>query len=589
MRRRRAHQRGVAVALALLVASLAACDARPVGRTPDREPAARAPSDARTTPTRTPAPDASPAPSPRGIPIAEAPLVRTRMVGADAIEMVDARTDHVILSPTGQPVWEPLDQSNPASRPRLTLAPTGDGFDLILEYHNTTNRRASLGRVTIGGFRFGNVIHTRDFRYDGKESTLEHSGRPVAPGGWYYPDGWYAPVLALREDPYTVGVSVQYPIMEYKHQVRMRVATTRGRFAREGLPWVAEIFLNPEAPDINKYSPEGDLAPGERRRYVVSVRIARQGRPWVETFAPYRDYFHQTYGGVAYERDPRPVHGVSVAVRGRQSRDNPYGFTRENLRPDRHGWKPWVDLLVARRQTGWERVMVWSPSGVAPGGADRAHVFRFVSPWMDAAGRGMRTGDGVSEFRRVGLNGVDLGFWWGRSAQVLDDWSDENPEELDPDNPTHVARAFRELDLAVESGVTTIGLGAFRRMPAWRAERWLEMMQDRAPGVRFVLEPISGDVLHRLAPAFLVATRPAQAADLRLEAPHALADYLLPGHETWGLIRRDRLESFLGRSATDADAASEARRVAALGYVPVVGFHIEARGAFEAAESWDVD
>ena len=580
MRRSPGHLLAAACALALAAASLCACESVAIDRPPPSP---------RPQPTTPPAPAPAPRAEAPPTPAAQGPIVRTRLIGGNALEMTDARNGRVILAPTGQPVWESNEQTNPASRPRLGLIEHDDGFDLTLEYHNTTNRPASLGRVTIGGFRFGNAIHTRDFRYDGKEHTLEHEGRPTAPGGWHYPDGWYSPVLALREDPYTVGVSVQYPILEYKHQTRLRVATTRGRAARDGLSWVAEIFLNPEAPDINTHNPGGELAPGERRRYVVSVRVARDGAPWIETFAPYREYFQSLYGGVRYQRDPRPVHAVSAAVRGRQAPDNPYGFTRPNMRPDRHGWKPWADLLVSRRRSGWERVMVWSVSGIAPGGADRAHTFRFVTPWYDAAQRGLRTGDGPREFQRVAEAGIDLGFWWGRSAQVLDDWTNEEPQDLNPDNPTHRQRAFRELDLATQSGVTTIGLGAFRRMPVWDAVRWLEALRERAPGVRFVLEPISGDVLHAYAPAFLVATRPAQHADLRLDEPHALADYLLPGHETWGLIRRDRLESFLGRSATDEDALREARRVAALGYVPVIGFHVEAGEGLEAAESWDSD
>lgn len=515
----------------------------------------------------------------------ESPRYHATLRGDLTLELTDTRDGAILIARGGPPVWQPVEQSRPPCAPHVALVPRPDGFDLVFEFTNATTGRASLGRINIAPIAFGPRVFTRDFRYDGKEIALDHGGRAIAPGGWFYPDGWYSPVLTVREGQRTIGVALHYPVLEYKHQARLRLATTRGRHARDGLAWNAEIFLNPESPDRAKFNPDGDLAPGESRRYVVSVRIADDEARWIDTLAPYRDSFRERYGPVRYTRDPRPVNAVTAAVRGRQSPDNPYGFTRDNLRPDKHGWRPWADLLIARRESGWERIMVWSASGVATRGRDKAHTFRFVSAWFD----GPRTSDAPEQFKRVADAGVDLGFWWGRSAQVVDDWTDEDAQDLDPDNPTHVARAFRELDLAVHAGARTIGVGAFRRMPLWRAVKWLETLQRRAPGVRFVTEPICGDVMHALTPAFLVATRSENNAALRLETPHALADLLNPGHETWGLIRRDRLESFLGRPATDADVAEEARRIAALGYVPVVGYNVEPGTAFDAAETWDID
>lgn len=523
-----------------------------------------------------PPPHTAPAPSPSASNSAPKARMFTTLLGGDTVEMTDADTGAVIIRPNGQKLWSGnVVTTNPTTvAPQIRLVPVTNGFDVVYTFHNTTNAPAGLGKLTVGGFRFGNIVEAHDFRYDGKPYTIDNKGRPISPGGWFYPAGQYSPVVVFGEKPYKVGVSLQYPILDYKHQVRLRISAPGGAFARNGLNWAVDVNLNPSS-DPAKYNPGGDLRPGERRTYTLSVRVVKDGEDWINTLAPYRDYFRARYGGVKYTRDPRPVYARSAAQEKHQIPSNPNGFGHKTLRPDIYGWKPWTDQIIAAINSGWRRTMIWRPTGLAENHSVMKNPFQFTSHWLEGDVYGHNMADALTQLPRVRAAGGDIGLWWGSSVRVMRGWNATEVEMLDPDKPEHVALAFRELDIAVAAGARTIGLDAFRLMQPWDAWRWLQMMQRRAPGVKFIVEPMSGDLLHTLAPGFLLATRPIQHISQRLNTRHRLADYLNPGHETWGFIRRDRLASALGNQPTDAEVQAEVARVAALGYVPCVGLSLE--------------
>ena len=535
--------------------------------------------------------DAAPPPGQPVMPVE----MNTRLVDGNKIEMIDAVTGAYVIKPNGQRLWSGSNTStHPTSvSPTIQMIPVTDGFDVVYTFTNNTGAMAGLGKFTVGGFRFGQIIEAHDFRFDGKPYEIDNRGGPLAPGGWFYPSGQYSPVVVFGEAPYKVSVSLHYPILEYKHQVRLRIATPGGAAAQSGLNWSVDINLNPENND-NKFNPDGDLHPGETRTYVVAVRVVKGGTNWISTLEPYRNYFQALYGGVRYTRDARPVNARSAAQHGNQDSNNPYGFGHGNLRPDIFGWAPWVDRLVDSVDTGWSRFMLWRPTGLFENHFDMQNPFLFTSHWFEGNNYGHNMGNALQEFPRVGAAGGQLGLWWGSSARVMREWNTDQWEPLEVHNPEHQMLAFKELDNAVAAGVRIIGLDAFRRLQPWDAWDWLTMLKRRAPNVTFVTEPPCGDVIHLLAPAFLVATRPANQIQLRLNQPHALADYLVPGHETWGLIRRDRLTSALGKPPTDADVQAEVARVAALGYVPCVGLALDfSEGGegdrFMAAETWNTD
>lgn len=491
-------------------------------------------------------------------------------------------------------VWAAAAEDPNPVEPLLSIEHRDYGFDLIATFHNMTSLPGDLGVVKIGAFDLGNAVVERDFRYEGKEQTLDSQGGSYKRGGMYYPSGLYSPVSVIRNDDLTVGVSVQYPILEYKHQVYIRAQAEYT--VRWGHGWYAMYKLNPRTPTEIKHSEEGRLAPGEQRTYVFSVRFAPAGVDWLRTLAPYKAYFSEKYGDVRYTRDPRPVHGETLAGDGEANRDNPFGFRNPYRRPDLHGFGPTVDSLLALTGGGWERTMIWGPSGVRYGSSVEGMPFTIATAWTANHPVPHAMHDAEQQFNRIPGGGMELGLWWGDSAQVWTSWRGSEIEELDPENPAHLAAGFAELDAAYDAGARTFGLDAFRRMQIWKAHPYVEAMLDRAPGSKFIVEPPMGDVMHVIAPCFLVATREAHESDHQLEEKHHLADFLLPGHETWGYIRRDRLASQLGaRGGTrgarggvnDIDLYYEMQRVAALGYVPVSPMEGPVDHTLVAAETWN--
>ncbi|MBL0922002.1 MAG: hypothetical protein IBJ10_07720 [Phycisphaerales bacterium] len=525
---------------------------------------------------------------PPNLPDPPAPKFSSRLITGNKLEMTDLENNFFLILPTATRLWLPVNGGpNPSLvTPTIDLIPHPDGCDVVFTFNNTTGEWSGLGKITVAGVRFGHAITGHDFRFDGKPITLNSDNTGIGVSGWFYPGGTYSPVNVLEDGDYKLGVSLIYPVLDYKHQVKIR---SKAQFPTGGVAWFTEFTLN--ANDENKYNPAGDLAPGEVRAYVVAVRAVKGARPWQETLEPYRQYFRSTYGNVRYSRDPRPAQFSALAVDGNHEVDNPYGFAGGyNLRPDLFGFRRWVDRLVDRVDRGYTRIMVSKPTGQFYVNRQNNIPTLFASHWFEGAEFGHAMGDAVDQFKRIPQTGLNLGLWWGRAAQVMPDgWDSFRIENLDPNNPEHVMLGFRELDAAYAAGARTIGLDAFRKMQAWDAIQWLQMMQHRAPGVRFITEPVCGDVVHNFTPAFQVATRPASEASLRVETRHFLADLLNPGHEIWGFIRIDRLADYLGRTPTLEDWIYEAERVASLGYIASVSEPISTTPGMVAAETWRLD
>ncbi len=510
----------------------------------------------------------------------------SRLVGGNKLEMIDNENEFFLVLPTTTKLWGPISGGpNPCLvTPTISLVEQPDGCDLVFTFVNDTGEWSALGKITVAGVRFDESITAHDFRFDGKPITINADNSGIGVSGWYYPGGTYSPVNVLEDGDYKVGMQLIYPVLEYKHQVKIR---SKAQFPSGGVAWFTEFTLN--ANDELKYSAAGDLAPGETREYTVAVRAVTGNRPWQATLEPYREYFQAKYGAVKYVRDPRPIQCNSLAVDGNHEAENPYGFAGGyNLRPDLFGFGRWVDRLVERKDQGFDRILVSKPTGQFYVNQQNNIPPLFTSHWLDGGEYGHNMGDAVEQFRRIPQVGLDLGLWWGRSAQVMPDgWDTYRIEDLNPQNVEHIMLGFRELDLAYEAGARTIGLDAFRRMQAWDALEWLQLMQARAPGTRFVTEPVCGDIVHNFVPAFQVATRPASEAALRVETRHFLADLLNPGHEIWGYIRVDRFTDYLGHEPTVEEWTAEAERVAALGYVPAISEPIQTTPGMVAVDSWN--
>jgi hypothetical protein len=526
------------------------------------------------------------APPPEG----GAQVMRSRLVN-NMVEMIDTRDGAIVVSPQSMPLHVPT-PSSAGVAPSIELREQPTGFDLIYTFANTSGTTRALGKLQLGVVNLGQNIRFRDFTKSGAERSADFSYVAPAP---LYPAWVYSPVVVMGNAKYTVGVSIQYPLLEYKHQVRPMMYSPGGSTMNgpAGRGWAVEYRLNNfgDETGLGRLDRAASIRPGETRTYVVSVRVADRDDAWQRTLLPYRGFFRATYGGVRYQRDPRPVNCVVLASSDHVSEDNPLGFGQMRAnRPDVGGWRVVVEEI--RRPRNWPRVMVWMCSGTYQ--YSRDDEWHFTSRWLASPPLAEALDPSVG-FPTVPAMGRELGLWWtesqryntGRDALTL----------FSRQKPSHVKSAFKELDVAVKAGATMIGLDTFHdyATPAWEHYLWLRDMQARFPKVTFITEPIACDVVHTLSPTFLqhwAYTQPPQRAEdvYPITTPHFLADFLLPGHETWGGMRYVDYRQFYGQHPTTEKILQDMAAVAAMGYVPAFpeAIDLNSSARFNAADSWKV-
>ncbi len=521
--------------------------------------------------------------------------LQCQMDSSNMVTVTDAENGRVLISPNRQPLWSDGGQMRvPAVAPQVAFEPRPDGFNAHFTFVNNTTRRASLGEIYVPGIRFGQVLQSRDFRVDGKPSTIDHRGQNFADGGLCYPEACYAPAAVIGFDGYTIGASLQYPILEYKHRVFIRVESPGGKYIFPGRNWQILFRLNPLNPD-GLYSEEGELAPGETRRYTLSVRILKRAsgqhpNEWLRTLEPYRRFFKSTYGDVRYQRDPRPMLGHVMAATMHLKPDNQLGFhPYQRFRADKYGFGPWVDRFNRMRAAGWERGTLWAPSGMFYRYQAANYPFQFTSQWQ----RYPAMAQSVRELKSLSDRGFDLGLWWGRSGQVMTTWDTPNFQVLDPNNSEHRRLAFKELDGAAAAGARTIGLDTFTHIPLWDAYPWLLEMQSRCPEVKFVVEPAGCDVLHTIAASYTLATTASDQRPCQVMNPHYLADFLNAGHETWGALHIGYIRESMGLAYSGEISPTQLQReivrFASMGYVanPFTDMSLTPPlDQYDAVESW---
>ncbi len=493
-------------------------------------------------------------------PDANPPLALKASINNDTISLDDETDASSPPIPIISPNKRTIAHSSPLT-PTIRFIEQSGGFDVRITYTNNSSQPQPLGSITLGGIRMGQNITARDFRYDSSTLELDHNNKNFFGPGRSYPEELYSPVVVMNDNQYTIGASLLYPVLEYKTSVRTQLRSPGGIYQTGGRNWEIDFKL------------QGTIPPAQTRRFILAVRVTKDNNQWVRTLLPYRDYFQSNYGPVKYTRDPRPVRGFTLTQRADLSAANPRGYSNPNRRPDTKGWRAWANVFRASPSAGFNRIMVWTPTGLQRQHDELNYPFLFMSPMKQIPAMQQSLPDLASA-----SSAVDIGFWWGRSQQVTNYWDAPTAQVLDPDNPDHVARAFAELDIAVELGATLIGLDAFTKMPVWDAHRWLLAMQDRAPAVTFIIEPRAPDILHRLAPTWL--------DHMLISQSNIIADFLNPGHETWVGIRYDIIERRIGRTLTNTEKNSRVALYADMGYIPMSFSHVTLNQQYRAAESW---
>lgn len=524
-------------------------------------------------------------------PIAEGePIVRTTLTN-NRLSMVDIENDFQLIQP--MPAYTTFSGNAPGVVGNTTLQEQPNGFDLIYTFTNTGAQPARLSRLIIGKLNMGNNVWYREYRHIGEPKQADYNN--YAYQAFNYPSSHYSPVWTLYNDDYAMSISIQYPIMTYKHDVRVMLGSSPAASPPSEGPrgWFIEYRMANMGDETStgRIPWPGTLASGETRTYVVSVRVTKNPADWIRTLTPYRDYFRSMYGGVRYQRDPRPVRPILVALNHMISEQNPYGFADHGgRRPDLFGWRPWTDDIKQANQ--WSRVMLWAPTGLYDQNRSMNYPFQFTTRWQVEA-RMANVFDDEVGLPSVGRAGISLGLWWGRTLQLSREWNSAQWEVFDPDNPAHVRAALDEMDLAVRAGAKEIGLDTFNPgyVPIWKLVPWLERLRELYPDVKFIIEPITCDILHRLAATWIVAWNldesqihsPEDAYDL--PHPFYLADLLVPGHESWGALSY-HVHRRYGMQITPEVLQRDAERLAEYGFVPLLFDSPPDPREIRASESW---
>jgi predicted outer membrane repeat protein len=458
------------------------------------------------------------------------------------------------------------------------------GFDVTYTIENIGTTAENLPELYIPGHQLDYALQSLDHSFGDHFVTPPLSGTLTITDQNRYPGTRYAPAaVVIGTMPsascgsgsvhVAVGASLKYPVLLYKHHVSVEFRSTA---TTAGQSWHTRVRLMAEGGSETGYA---QIQPGETRVYTVSIRyvfpsnaeISGNTPYWIYTLKPYRDYFWSMYGNKAkYLQDLRPVWGHTMAQCGYEysdpNNDNERGF--ENVYWS--GVPHWVDddgwcFVVCNMQHylenigRHERIMIWKPSGLYnfysgptpatycddanPGPLVTDSICcwlhyppQIMSEWL---GQMAPTASVLLDIEDTygGEPSVDLGYWWGWSSKYAESWPDDELDPLDITNATHVLAAFNELDLAEDRGAHSIGLDSLAAMPVWDALPWMTQLYNTFPTLRYVVEPDSCDLLHLHVP-FATDYTNLYAIGASGDVPHPsiLADYLVPGRETWIIL-----------------------------------------------------
>lgn len=513
--------------------------------------------------------------------------------------------DIPIIEPRGMSLHDPLWRGNAVVPVITTVRHDPMSYDLTFTFTNSLATARPLGRISVGTLALGRNITVYEHEQESRFADVNHD--TTHGFGWTYPGAAYSPVMVVMNETHIVGVSLQYPIMDYKHGTLVRLARLGGVFKGppESYGWMVAFDLN-NAPSTNYHTElrhEAMLEPGETRAYTISVRAIKrpaalpgpmERQDWLGVLEPYKDYFRSQYGSVQYERRTKPIFGAEISNIHAVGPSNPRGFYGNEIRPDRVGFAPFASRF-ANQNYGYDNVLVWGPSGMFDENRELNYPSLFTAGWLDSIK--LRSATDSNAFPIIPQRGKELGFWWGRAATYMDRWNDDEGEPLDPDNPRHMQQVHVQMDLATDAGATMIGLDAFthQHMPVWKQKPYIEHLRRRYPGVTYTTEQLSSDVMHVVTPSsnrgYGVSDRhTGEMRYHRLDRPLYLADYIVPGHETWAYWRyAEILNDDLTQVVDSERVQRDLERLARLGYLPVthgVKIRIIDADALAPDETW---
>lgn len=455
-----------------------------------------------------------------------------------------------------------------------TVDATPVGMDVMWTVKNDTTEPIPLRALPLPSLSLGPEIACMDFRSSGWPQALTEAG-PYQRMQGTWPGSMYSPVAVAMNTKIAVGISVQYPVLEYQHDCALVVEA-----AGDGVWDVKLLFSGKMKEGDFPLRHSATLPAGASRTYIVSIRATANPLQWIDTLLPYRDWFRSTFGSVTYAADTSAIRGCILAFSHNQSDENPGGWVAAANRPDLNGYQSVINILTSAMQNA-SRAILWAPSGMTYQHKKLNYPFQFTTHWLANGGP---MGNAPSLLSRVQTRpGLKWGLWWGHSVLYTPAFDTLPSSPLDIHSPEQRQSAFAELRLAMQSGATLIGLDAFSTtyLPAWDLVGWIGELQEEAPDVTFCTEGLAPDFLHRLAPTWLdmySATPKRFGSNLRIRGRFLLADFLLPGHETWAAMLFDRSPDQVVREGKNQGARHVLiEHASQYGYAPVVFSDINLR------------
>lgn len=451
--------------------------------------------------------------------------------------------------------------------PRRDVTVVADGIDIRLTFTNTTSGALPVGTIQVSDIRLGDRVEILDARHGVEHfDVFDRNVTPLKVNNNGWPGDLYSPIAVLRDEKYTVGVSIQYPALEYRHGVDIRVGDGTRWYGDGGPFWHVRMDV------------PGMVPAGQTRIYTLSVRIAPRTDSWLKTLIPYRDYFQSTYGGVRYQRDPRPVTAAMIAFDENASPGNTRGFAYPNLRPDINGWRPWAREITARRSLGYQRSMIWAAAGIYSQNRLKNYPSNSLSPMDDL----LMMRNSKAELANAASPSMQVGYWLGYATHFETAWDTPTPQRLITlDNAQQEGYFFKELDFAASLNAGLIGLDAFVSDDPYFLYTWLTKLRQRQPNIKFISELSPPDIIHSLAGSFLFEWNVGEN-----EKP-LLADFILPGHETWVSVWGQELTRELGRRPTMAEFVRIYQRYSDSGYIVLDMNTVPLPPTVIAARTWE--
>ncbi len=397
-----------------------------------------------------------------------------------------------------------MDKSNGALAISYEIKEKTGGVDIIYTIQNPTSQEQNLPEFQVQKIAQDYPDYIYPYGSAGFKNTNTNQVNYIAQT---YPDNAYSPIILSKDEEFTAGSSLQYPYLSYKDYTNLRLI-------KQSDSWT------------HNYRPTTKIKAGETRTYTLSIRFASP-RDYIFTLEPYKKYFNSLYGnpqGTIQNRDTRAIRKYPLSFNNLVTQENPKGYRLEtHNRIDLNGWQPFVEsLTTSTKNLGYQRLMLRRPSGTYGTNTHLNFPPQFMSELPQKAK------DSTSALQQFELEGISLGYWWGRSAQIPipNQWPPDSLEPADLSNSQHTSFLKNEISLAAQYHAREIGLDAFTYLSPEDRYEWIPLLKSLAPEVKFIHEREGPDFLHRQISNIGMHTE-----TKFIKGPDMLAWYLNPSSE----------------------------------------------------------